>query len=130
MAGESALDADGADEQGHGGLVTLWFRSLVFHYATLASKANGLMPPRYEWFLKAPVLSRVATEIPVGFKELDRFDGERAFLQEPSSFTKRSRIHTAAEIMQAQPRIRREPLQGRLAFPLKVLATSSRRCGN
>jgi hypothetical protein len=31
------------------GLVTVWFRSLVFHYATLASKAKGLMPPRYEW---------------------------------------------------------------------------------
>ncbi len=30
------------------GLVTVWFRSLVFHYATLASKAKGLMPPRYE----------------------------------------------------------------------------------
>ena len=35
------------------GLVTVWFRSLVFHYATLASKAKGLMPPRYEWRLRA-----------------------------------------------------------------------------
>jgi hypothetical protein len=30
------------------GLVTVWFRLLVSHYATLASKAKGLMPPRYE----------------------------------------------------------------------------------
>jgi hypothetical protein len=36
-----------------GGLVTVWFRSLVFHYATLASKAKGLMPPRYEWRRRA-----------------------------------------------------------------------------
>jgi hypothetical protein len=34
------------------GLVTVWFRSLVSHYATLASKAKGLMPPRYEWRLR------------------------------------------------------------------------------
>ncbi len=34
------------------GLVTVWFRSLVFHYVTLASKAKGLMPPRYEWRLR------------------------------------------------------------------------------
>ncbi len=47
-----------------------------------------------------------------------------------NSITKRSRLHAAADIMQALPRIRREPLQGRLALPLKVLATSSRRCGN
>ena len=37
---------------GHG-LVTVWFRSLVSHYATLASKAKGVMPPRYEWRLRA-----------------------------------------------------------------------------
>jgi hypothetical protein len=37
----------------HCGLVTVWFRSLVFHYATFASKAKGLMPPRYEWRLRA-----------------------------------------------------------------------------
>ena len=35
------------------GLVTVWFRSLVSHYAILASKAKGLMPPRYEWRLRA-----------------------------------------------------------------------------
>ena len=35
------------------GLVTVWFRSLVSHYAPLASKAKGLMPPRYEWRLRA-----------------------------------------------------------------------------
>jgi hypothetical protein len=35
------------------GLVTVWFRSLVYHYATLASKAKGLMPPRCEWRLRA-----------------------------------------------------------------------------
>ena len=35
------------------GLVTVWFRSPVFHYATLASKAKGLMPPRYECRLRA-----------------------------------------------------------------------------
>ena len=34
------------------GLVAVWFRSLVSHYATLASKAKGLMPPRYEWRLR------------------------------------------------------------------------------
>jgi filamentous hemagglutinin len=33
-------------------LVTVWFRSVVFHYATLASNASGLMPPRYEWRLR------------------------------------------------------------------------------
>jgi hypothetical protein len=48
-------DAGGDIERGEqrgraprNGLVTVWFRSLVFHYATLASKAKGLMPPRYE----------------------------------------------------------------------------------
>jgi hypothetical protein len=35
------------------GLVTVWFRSPVYHYATLASKAKGLMPPRYEWRRRA-----------------------------------------------------------------------------
>ena len=35
------------------GLVTVWFRSLVSHHATLASKAKGLMPPKYEWRLRA-----------------------------------------------------------------------------
>jgi hypothetical protein len=30
------------------GLVTVWFRSLAYHYATFASKAKGLTPPRYE----------------------------------------------------------------------------------
>ena len=35
------------------GLVTVWFRLLVYHYATFASKAKGLMPPRYEWRLRA-----------------------------------------------------------------------------
>ncbi len=34
------------------GLAPVWFRSLVYHYATLASKAKGLMPPRYEWRLR------------------------------------------------------------------------------
>lgn len=37
----------------HFGLVTVWFRSLVSHYAPLASKAKGLMPPRYELRLRA-----------------------------------------------------------------------------
>ena len=35
------------------GLVTVWFGSLVYHYVTLASKAKGLMPPRYEWRRRA-----------------------------------------------------------------------------
>jgi hypothetical protein len=35
------------------GLVTVWFRSLVSCYATLDSNDKGLMPPRYEWRLRA-----------------------------------------------------------------------------
>jgi hypothetical protein len=35
------------------GLVTVWFRLFISHYATLASKAKGLMPPRYEWRRRA-----------------------------------------------------------------------------
>jgi Platelet-activating factor acetylhydrolase, isoform II len=49
----AALAADGFVVVTLNGLVTVWFRSLVSHYATLASKAKGLMPPRYEWRRRA-----------------------------------------------------------------------------
>lgn len=42
-----------ADLDPNSGLVTVWFRLLVSHYATRASKAKGLMPPRNEWRLRA-----------------------------------------------------------------------------
>jgi hypothetical protein len=35
------------------GLVTVWFWSLVFDYATFASKTKGLMSLKYEWRLRA-----------------------------------------------------------------------------
>jgi hypothetical protein len=62
---------------------------------------------------KLPVIRQILAEnagVPVGFKELDRLEKERAFLQEPPSFNKRSRIHATADIMQALPRFLREPL--------------------
>ena len=47
----AALAADlfnaSAKDFGETGLVTVWFRSLAHHYALFASKAKGLMPPRY-----------------------------------------------------------------------------------
>lgn len=60
--------------------------------------------------IELAILARMATEVPVGLKELDRLEKERAFLNESSAFTKRSRMCAAADIIQALPRIRREPL--------------------